>query len=697
VALTGGAEFDTLELVLDEVVDEFIKFGPLTDGLPVPILKRPEVPPGGSGTGPAAAAAADPPAAAMADAAIPAAGAQHAGTLHPPPQMVGTLQHRIFLGSVAADSPAMEKLTLKVGHGAKRGCLFCGVEGEWSHEQHCVFMAGYSDKRPAPVWARKCASIPGHEQFPETFVHPLQPPPAEGGVRFTGEQQYARMHAAAVLQEQIDQLDPRSKPAVTQANRLREQQRQLGVRGLTPLLKLHYFNPSTHVLVPIMHAALYGIVKAFLGLVLPSKEAVRKHAALGKASFVIGKEARVLMMERAKHFVYPHDINRPYRCVVENRGHWTMEEYLHFVLFASVYIFHTRGGAHDDIFPDPRLRQAWDLLRTALLHYLRLPASGSYTMERRVHARECLIKFGELAGEIFGMGFCTFNMHLLACQLFHQESVHGCVVHDIELWIERMVQQVKSYVHQRTPQQPESLMARMVLESAKLAHVSLECPSLEELQAPLKRPMSAAQRALYDCGDGRTKCQLLCAGTPLHRLSQPEQDRVRAAMASFARYNTQREDIPAWARTGSLDGLSAVVFSTACRKGLEIVLSRSYSRTVTRSSCHAKVVYDENDGRGEITYVADIHCYLLLTNAQGEKVRFAITDLYTVTDCMPRQPGQLYRLRNADRPRYAQYAVPFVDLREKLILCDDKPAGRRYFLAYDVLSQQPCDDGVRHA
>ena len=52
---------------------------------------------------------------------------------------------------------------------------------------------------------------------------------------------------------------------------------------------------------------------------------------------------------------------------------------------------------------------------------------------------------------------CTPNLHMLACRLYKQEAAHGCVAHNLEFWVERMIQYVKSNLKYRITSCPERL------------------------------------------------------------------------------------------------------------------------------------------------------------------------------------------------------------------------------------------------
>lgn len=52
---------------------------------------------------------------------------------------------------------------------------------------------------------------------------------------------------------------------------------------------------------------------------------------------------------------------------------------------------------------------------------------------------------------------CTPNLHMLLCRLFDQETAHGCVARNLELWVERCIQYLKANLKFRITSCPERL------------------------------------------------------------------------------------------------------------------------------------------------------------------------------------------------------------------------------------------------
>ena len=122
------------------------------------------------------------------------------------------------------------------------------------------------------------------------------------------------------------------------------------------------------------------------------------------------------MKDRATHVTATRDFNRPYRDIVDKRGPWTMEEWIHWTEAWSPYILADHACAQTGrILHDPRLRQMWSLLREATLHYVRA-TPGNGIPEQQQAAHEKLQQYAKLVSQHFGIKACTYNLHLLVCR-----------------------------------------------------------------------------------------------------------------------------------------------------------------------------------------------------------------------------------------------------------------------------------------
>lgn len=109
------------------------------------------------------------------------------------------------------------------------------------------------------------------------------------------------------------------------------------------------------------------------------------------------------MKDRAAHVTPTRDFNRPYRDIVDKRGPWTMEEWIHWTEAWSPYILADHQCAQTGrILHDPRLRQMWSLLHQATLHHVRaVPGNG--TPEQQQAAHENLRQYAKLVSQHFGI------------------------------------------------------------------------------------------------------------------------------------------------------------------------------------------------------------------------------------------------------------------------------------------------------
>ncbi|DBA72076.1 TPA: hypothetical protein ACH3X2_010806 [Trebouxia sp. C0005] len=82
-------------------------------------------------------------------------------------------------------------------------------------------------------------------------------------------------------------------------------------------------------------------------------------------------EARAIMEARARIMQSTLDFGPPYRDILERRGYWTMEEWLHWSETWSVIILQPfMQGA--PIIHDSQILETWQALRAIILHFMRL-------------------------------------------------------------------------------------------------------------------------------------------------------------------------------------------------------------------------------------------------------------------------------------------------------------------------------------
>ena len=83
--------------------------------------------------------------------------------------------------------------------------------------------------------------------------------------------------------------------------------------------------------------------------------------------------------------------------MIDRRGYWQMDDYLHFVEAHSLYLF--RGEVLD-----PKVCQAWELLRVVVLHYFRAMTEEHdtfpFTEEACQRAEQAMLDFAQLMEEV---------------------------------------------------------------------------------------------------------------------------------------------------------------------------------------------------------------------------------------------------------------------------------------------------------
>ena len=127
----------------------------------------------------------------------------------------------------------------------------------------------------------------------------------------------------------------------------------------------------------------------------------------------------------------------------------------------------------------------------------------------------------------------TYNLHILVCRLYKQETACGAVAKDLEYWVERSIQDLKSTVKYRTTEWPEKIAVQRALVSQRLHLLCLEHPEVRGFDELCPAYRAAALRGNMDSGTSVHGSQLLGVGKPV---SNPErQVALRTALRRLLR------------------------------------------------------------------------------------------------------------------------------------------------------------------
>ena len=450
----------------------------------------------------------------------------------------------------------------------------------------------------------------------------------------------------------------------------------------TVVKTLKYTSYTGLWLVPVCHAGLYGVVKTFWSLLL---EKGKKGEEL--PWYAIPHPRRAIMRQRAAHVHVTNDFNRPYRDIVQCRGVWTMEDYLHWTEAFSLYILRPEGA--QEILHSEVIRTMWRQLRAFIVHHFRaLPESltPAQVLQQRELAAASLMEFSTLAEQHFeGHPLCTYNLHLLNCRLALQQECRGHTSHCGEWWVERLVQHVKSTVRGRHTQTPEivavnDLILLQALHLNKSLHQGLK--TFDEWVPAWGGGEMQGQN--LDPGDGFVG--MLGSGKDVKGVKTPEVATnvllVQKYIREFQPAGWEEEDI----------GQKQMYIYQHAYKGASadhqsmVLQSQIYKRARTRVSTFALVEYEEGDPPELVTYVAQAQYFLRCLQAEGDPekdIRLAVCNLYK-TQLLE----GLYVVANFGCPRqkWTGYPVAIEHLTRKLLYYGVPGSRDALFSVYDTVS-----------
>lgn len=555
---------------------------------------------------------------------------------------INSLRHWVFITGVAADSPARQKLAAFLAAGAFVACGWCLFQGCKLRGSRATRFLGYAQ-------------------------------PAAHTVALKGRRLKA---GAPSLQLSDSQLHERASMVAAgkwAANKC-------GCNGYSAIAKrLAYVSYGNVWILPLAHAALNGVVAKFWSLALS-----KFSQASDRQWYMIPHSKRRIMRQRGANMILTGDQGRPYRCILKYRGSWHLDDWL---AWLETYSLHVVGT---DIL-EQRMQHMWELLRKSLLHYFRLhvvgddptgPGSSFSPAARKAAARQ-LRQFATLAEQNGLVQLCTYNLHILVCRLEKQEQYRGHAAKDLELWVERSVQQLKSNVKYRTTMWPEKLFVLSMLTDDALSRLrakrliegSNPLRTFDEL-VPAYRAKPLAGPLVDEGGDPVTKSQLLGKGA---ELKGDREAQVRALLGSFI----HREQPHGWNRQRDPAAAALLMYTAAHKAGDEILQSRAHAAAQTRCSYMVRLRFKDDHGGGDSVHAAEVQYYVRATKVVAHQpvrtLRLAVCRVWRALE----RNGLL--VVSTATPRFKLTAVDLNSIDSKVIMAR---AGQQklHLLSYSKVS-----------
>lgn len=208
-------------------------------------------------------------------------------------------QHWPILASWVGDNPARQKVGEFRGHGAKRACAYCWMEGQYiqgnEHAKGKMVYLGYSQK-----------ILVAPETIPTRDLHrPLRLNVGDQiGLKSTVE-----MVKAGEMATPSDDLEKE----VWDANRA-------GCNGLSAVARLPYTDYKDIWALGVAHILLLGVVADFMKLIFSKAKRGRQY------DYVISHDSRRIIRHRLTNIKLPAGRPKPL-CIVEQRGNFDMSQW----------------------------------------------------------------------------------------------------------------------------------------------------------------------------------------------------------------------------------------------------------------------------------------------------------------------------------------------------------------------------------
>jgi len=370
-------------------------------------------------------------------------------------------------------------------------------------------------------------------------------------------------------------------------------QRMATSAGAKDVSVVHKFLPycsyNNTYLIPVAHTLLFGVVASFICCLL-------RNPAGSYGGTSLTQEARKTIEERGKHVGAASDFGRKYKDVIKYHNSFTMEDWLHFVLAYSHFVFMGEVLPHD-------LKLMWELLQTAVEHYCH---GVSFSDQGAIAAAEALRQYAvmvekKVVEKKFPDSMCTYNLHIAVCRLPRQEKECGSAARVTEFIVERAMQSFKEGSGRRVSKDPEKVYCNnFFLEEAvmRLHKKHPGIPSFSSLCGDVGMRVMSGQR--YDEEAAGDNVQLLGRGD-LPSDAVMKQEIVQAVLrlaAELDMVDTWTADVvdkvvnqASPSRRTASSKLHVMVFARGEHQG-DVFISEAYGRC-TRTNYFLQVPYME--------------------------------------------------------------------------------------------------------
>lgn len=535
-------------------------------------------------------------------------------------------KHTVMLVGLHADSPARSKAGHFLGAAAYFGCPWCWITG--TRVGDTMTYLGYKEPTVIKRGVLRGMAV----QIGVNDEH-----------RVLSEVcQWER--SAAYLEEEIA-AKASNQPAPQGLSSF------FGISGFSVFHeKLAYLDMqfNSFWMVPFCHAVFLGLVKDLVRVMTNFKSNHQPPALM------IAKKQLKLVSGRETDFVLTTDFNRPYSCFVAHSGRYVIEDWARLLLVYSSYLFcpDVHDGQH--IIGGP-LKKAWGHLRRFVQYHY---APKNFDSARREEARNELIEYAKILEE-HCPSLCKQNLHILCCRLNMQEEARGSVYGELELWIERVVQDVKRKTRYRATTDPEKVAARSITANTAMELMKVQYPSLRNIDDEIKkRKRARGDAAGYDEpddvgligeGDG-DDTEMVGAGK---RPSAGEWDLLHVKLREYLE-NVQADS---WEAT-DLDGYNPLqpeecrvevwVHNIARLGNNEYVASEDNGRARSRESFFVKVPFRGLRNNVVREFIARVRKLVRIVKrregGEAATLRFALCDVYKYQEPFDDEDlGKLYK------------------------------------------------------